>query len=59
MPDVGARHTASDLTRLREHLMPLLSVIAGMVDLIALGNIFTAHVTGNLVLASAAAVRAS
>jgi uncharacterized membrane protein YoaK (UPF0700 family) len=37
-----------------------LSVIAGMVDVtgfLTLGNIFTAHVTGNLVVAAAAAVR--
>src|SRR5215467_4656030 len=66
MPDLATQHIASnqpdgtvELSRLREHLTPLLSVIAGMVDLIGfftLGNIFTAHVTGNLVLASAAAV---
>src|SRR5215475_10336250 len=66
MPGPGALQTASnprddtvELSRLREHLTPLLSVIAGMVDLIGfftLGNIFTAHVTGNLVLASAVAV---
>src|SRR6516165_6333225 len=66
MPDFATPHTAStppddtvdlDLSRLREHLTPLLSVIAGMVDLIGfftLGNIFTAHVTGNVVVASAA-----
>jgi uncharacterized membrane protein YoaK (UPF0700 family) len=44
---------------LEERLPPLLSVIAGMVDLtgfFSLGNIFTAHVTGNLVVAAAAAV---
>lgn len=48
------------LVGVAERLPPILSVIAGMVDLtgfLMLGNIFTAHVTGNLVVASAAAVR--
>jgi uncharacterized membrane protein YoaK (UPF0700 family) len=48
------------LSRLEERLPPLLSVIAGMVDLtgfFALGNIFTAHITGNLVVLAATAVR--
>src|ERR1700730_9608978 len=43
--------------RMEDQLPPVLSVIAGMVDLtgfLMLGNIFTAHITGNLVLAAAA-----
>ena len=45
--------------RLEEWLPPALSVVAGMVDLTGfytLGNVFTAHVTGNLVVVTAALV---
>src|SRR6267378_6739912 len=59
----SSRHPSDDaltLARLEARLPPLLSVIAGMVDLtgfFTLGNIFTAHVTGNLVVIAAKAVR--
>jgi uncharacterized membrane protein YoaK (UPF0700 family) len=52
----------AELSRLEKRLPPLLSVIAGMVDLtgfFTLGHVFTAHVTGNLVVAAAAAVHAA
>src|ERR1700688_4362405 len=51
---------ASALSRLEKRLPTLLSVIAGMVALIGyltLGNIFTAHITGNLVVIAALVVR--
>jgi uncharacterized membrane protein YoaK (UPF0700 family) len=55
-----ATDDAAELSRLEARLPPLLSVIAGMVDLtgfLTLGHIFTAHITGTLVVASAAAVQ--
>ena len=46
---------AAKLSRVAARLPPLLSIIAGMVDFTGfctLGHIFTAHVTGNIVLAT-------
>lgn len=55
-----AESERSNSLRLERRLPPLLSVIAGMVDLtgfFTLGNIFTAHITGNLVVVSSVLVR--
>lgn len=60
-PGAGASHTAARPSRSEAWLPILLSVIAGMVDLIgflSLG-IFTAHVTGNIVVIGALMVRHS
>src|SRR5258708_31350431 len=51
---------ASAPSQLEKRLPPLLSVIAGMVDLtgfLNLGNLFTAHITGNLVVVAALTAR--
>ena len=58
---VGAAHTAASPPRSELWLPTLLSVIAGMVDLIGFLNlgIFTAHVTGNIVVVGALMVRHS
>ena len=64
---LGATHATSSpsndgfaWSRLEKQLPTLLSVIAGMVDLtgfLSLGNLFTAHITGNLVVIGALVVR--
>src|SRR5215471_6027289 len=48
-----------DVTRLRDRLPPVLCVVAGMVDVISFVSLklFTAHVTGNLVVIAALLVR--
>ena len=57
--DADAMHSAAALSRPEQWLPALLSVIAGMVDVIgflSLG-IFTAHITGNIVVIAALLVR--
>jgi uncharacterized membrane protein YoaK (UPF0700 family) len=58
---VADSHAARPALRAPARLLPaLLAVVAGMVDVtgfLDLGNIFTAHITGNLVVLAAAVVR--
>ena len=60
LPVTASRDAApARVARLEDWLPPMLSIVAGMVDLTGfytLGNVFTAHVTGNLVVATAALV---
>jgi len=58
-PGAGASHDAATPAPSERWLPTLLSVIAGMVDLIGFLNlgIFTAHVTGNIVVVGALVVR--
>ena len=59
-PGLPSPHDALARSRFEKRLPTLLSVIAGMVDLtsfLTLGNLFAAHITGNLVVIGALLVR--
>src|SRR5215469_12705409 len=51
---------SAEAARLQSRLPPVLSAVAGMTDVIgylSLGKLFTAHVTGNIVVIAALLVR--
>lgn len=57
--ELDSANEAVEQSHLEKRLPPLLGVIAGMVDFtgfFTLGHIFTAHVTGNIVLATVVAI---
>ena len=59
-PGLLSAGNAPAVSRLERQLPTLLSIIAGMVDLtgfLNFGNLFTAHITGNLVVIGALVVR--
>jgi len=59
-PSLHSAGHGATLARLEQRLPTLLSIIAGTVDLtgfLNLGNVFTAHITGNLVVIGALLVR--
>lgn len=59
-PSARLAETPLEDTRILERIPPMLSILAGMVEVIGflmLGGLFTGHVTGNIVLIAALLVR--